>query len=1291
MPMSLEGNIAATVQGTILSFDSSGFDATRVQNASVVRVGSDYKLLYGGLPFGNNYQIGLATSTDGANWTKFSSDPVISNAGSQPWASFREIPITLLYESGTYKLWFDGDNRNLSSDQGYASGFGYATSSDGINWTMDANNPTRVELNNPSGNGFNLEEVVKFGGAYHAYYVDHNPSGDVQRHAVSSDGIHFTGDAPIGIATGYNLAAATTLSLGGVETVFAVLQKNGLSYWGTSTDGVNFNIGGQIDLPAGFGVSDVMFDNGLIKFFGTVGAGNVNWGFGNEVIQYATGSFAPVIPADADPEITFVSGVTADAKVAATSFWTWNTDNPATYGNSNYTYATLDDPASTSGTGTHAFGVNDVGQVVGFYTTSGITSGDHGFIYSNGTYVTLDDPFASAGTHAESINALGQVVGEYYTGGINGGPHGFLYSGGGYTTLDDPLGMYGTIARGINNYGQIVGYYFDKNGNPHGFLNNGGSYVTLDDPLATFGTFAYGINAGGKIVGYYVDNHNKEHGFLYDAGTYTTLDDPLSTNGTRANGINDQDQITGSYNTNVSHGFLYNNGNYTALDNPLIPSGGTVPRGINNLGQIAGDYLDGGFHGFLATTGQSAATKWGDTTLSAAGTSGGNVTYWFDATSNWTTAEKIALTSGLDLWSDEANITFSLAADAAHAQFTFILGAAGTGAGESPTASTSATVGSRSDGQAITAEISIDTRVDKFAVGGTFTQAGGYPYQTLVHEEGHLLGLGHAGPYNGNVDASVQQFSAYDMRLWTLMSYIDPTDTTAKYYDSYPVAGTDWGTDPEGNPFGPTTPMMLDILAVQRIYGAPTSGPLASGGQVFGFHSNITGGAGPYFDFTVNTHPVITIWDGGTDNTLDLSGWSTSAKINLNPGTFSSANGETNNIGIAEGTIIESAVGGSGGDVIIGGSVNNVLDGLAGNDTFTGGPGNDTLDGGAGLDTAIFSGLRWAYSITHIGTSLQISGPDGLDTLTNVERLAFDDITVPSVTPHDFDANFHGDILWQRDDATVAVWDNGQIGGAHWIANPGVVPASWHIADKGDFDGNGHGDILWRNDDGSVSIWDNGAIGGAHIVSGPGVVPNSWHISGTGDFDGNAHDDILWRNDDGSVSIWDNGAIGSAHIISGPGVVPNSWHISGTGDFDGNGQSDILWRNDNGAASIWDNGDINKAHIIAGAGSIPGGWSIAGTGDFDGNNQSDILWHRDDGTVAIWDNGQIGGAHWTADPGVVAASWHIAGTGDFDGNGHSDILWRNDNGAASIWDNGDINHAHIIADPGAIPGGWHIV
>lgn len=202
-------DITATLRGTILEFDGSGFDATRTFNPAVTKVGDDYVMLYGGLPFANNIEIGLATSDDGLTWTKASPLPVISNGSSQSWASFREVPATLLHEGGLYRLWFDGSNSNLVSDPGFGTGFGYATSPDGTHWTWDPDNPVRWELNSPSGNGFDLREVVSFGGQYHAYFFDRNPGGDILYHATSSDGMNFSGETPVGVASGYDLEAAT--------------------------------------------------------------------------------------------------------------------------------------------------------------------------------------------------------------------------------------------------------------------------------------------------------------------------------------------------------------------------------------------------------------------------------------------------------------------------------------------------------------------------------------------------------------------------------------------------------------------------------------------------------------------------------------------------------------------------------------------------------------------------------------------------------------------------------------------------------------------------------------------------------------------------------------------------------------------------------------------------------------------------------------------------------------------------------------------------------------------------
>ena len=73
--------------------------------------------------------------------------------------------------------------------------------------------------------------------------------------------------------------------------------------------------------------------------------------------------------------------------------------------------------------------------------------------------------------------------------------------------------------------------------------------------------------------------------------------------------------------------------------------------------------------------------------------------------------------------------------------------------------------------------------------------------------------------------------------------------------------------------------------------------------------------------------------------------------INLNPGTFWSAGGKVNNIGIAFSTVINKAIGGFGDDVIIAWYVSSLLEGRDGSDVLRGGASDDTLLGGADPDT----------------------------------------------------------------------------------------------------------------------------------------------------------------------------------------------------------------------------------------------------------------------------------------------------------------------------------------------------
>jgi probable HAF family extracellular repeat protein len=264
-----------------------------------------------------------------------------------------------------------------------------------------------------------------------------------------------------------------------------------------------------------------------------------------------------------------------------------------------YSFTTFDVPGST-GT-TQAFGINDSGQIVGYYQADDSTS--HGFLLDNGSYTTFDAPGHIIGWAdlipfpggRIGINNSGQIVGAY--GDASGVVHGFLLDQGSYTTLDVPGAQY-TFANGINASGQIVGYYWDAfpPATIHGFLLDQGNYSTLDMPSWN-DTFPTGINDSRQIVGSLGNDPLGDwYSFLGDSGNYTMLDVQALVFG-----INNAGQIVGAYiGGSTIHGFLFDQGGYTTLDVPGASY--TSAQGINDSGQIVGAYTDaGGTHGFLAT------------------------------------------------------------------------------------------------------------------------------------------------------------------------------------------------------------------------------------------------------------------------------------------------------------------------------------------------------------------------------------------------------------------------------------------------------------------------------------------------------------------------------------------------------------------------------------------------------------------------------------------------------------------------------------------------------------------
>ena len=505
---------------------------------------------------------------------------------------------------------------------------------------------------------------------------------------------------------------------------------------------------------------------------------------------------------------------------------------------------------------------------------------------------------------------------------------------------------------------------------------------------------------------------------------------------------------------------------------------------------------------------------------------------------------------------------------------------------------------------------------------------GNYAFATYLHETGHALGLKHGHETGGPANIAVTP--DHDSMEYTIMTY-----------RSYVGAPTSGGYTNETWGYA-QTPMMLDVAALQYMYGAdfttnsgnsvytwnPTTGEMS----IDGVGQGAPGG----------NRILMNVWDGNGTDTYNFSNYTTNISVNLNPGEWVNlgtqladldilnpgahiARGNISNSLLYQGdtrSLIENAYGGSGNDTITGNAAANLLLGGAGDDRILGGLGNDTYLGGSlgsdiiygedgndrvdgGADNDILFGGAGSDSITGDTGNDAIFGDDGSD------RIAGDDgaDTIQGGSGDDVITGDNGDDVFLGGDAgsDYVYGDAGNDrvdGGADRDYLFGGIGNDTVTGGAGDdfYIGGDAGDDVLYGDDGNDRI-DGGAdrdflfggIGNDTITGGAG---DDFYISGDDGsdvvygedgndrIDGGLDGDILFGGNDNDTitgGVGNDALLGDAgndRIEGGDGADQISGG-SGEDVITGDDGDDVFLAGDAGADYIY--GDAGNDRVDGGA------------------------------------------------------------------------------------------------------------
>ena len=243
-------------------------------------------------------------------------------------------------------------------------------------------------------------------------------------------------------------------------------------------------------------------------------------------------------------------------------------------------------PGARSTYGSDAYGPQLVGYFEGYPDSNGDVE-RKGFLFQNGSWTLLHPPGALKSA-ARGISSSGPIVGFFQDSASN--DHGYVYKNGNFISLDYPSAsqtrIFGVDA---SDDSRLVGSFTDNQGVTWGFLKTSQGWTPLMAPSAVE-TRAYGV-AGSWVVGKYrLVPDGAEYGFLWDGTHWASLGEGRLPYAVTPEGYAIGEHRAPWVTSGLATFFLYQNGLFWTLSLP--GSEAAIPYGYDPSNQrVSGFYL----------------------------------------------------------------------------------------------------------------------------------------------------------------------------------------------------------------------------------------------------------------------------------------------------------------------------------------------------------------------------------------------------------------------------------------------------------------------------------------------------------------------------------------------------------------------------------------------------------------------------------------------------------------------------------------------------------------------------